>query len=69
MRRSALDEGKQWLSQAAEDLHWAKNLAEDGIPSQVYTQDAATGAVALSGEAVEWVRGLLEQSQESTLGP
>jgi HEPN domain-containing protein len=137
MRRSALEEGQRWLSQAAEDLYWAKHLAAeggwylacflaqqvtekalkaflyaqgeeivlghsvarlcaaaagyqpefadkalrwtvldgyyvptrypnglpDGIPAQVYTQDAASGAVALAEEAVEWVRELLEQPQ------
>jgi len=30
MRSSALEEGQRWLSQAAEDLKWAKHLAEEG---------------------------------------
>jgi len=30
MRRAALEEGHRWLEQAAEDLHWAKDLAERG---------------------------------------
>ena len=30
MRRSALEEGQRWLSQAMEDLKWAKRLAEEG---------------------------------------
>jgi HEPN domain-containing protein len=135
MRNNALEEGQRWLSQAAEDLRWAKHLAEeggwhlacflaqqvtekaikaflyaqgeeivlghsvarlcanaaryqpkfaekarrwslldgyyiptrypnglpDGIPAEVYTQDAALGAVALAEEAVVWVEQLLDQ--------
>jgi HEPN domain-containing protein len=30
MRRNALEEGQRWLSQAAEDLKWARHLAEEG---------------------------------------
>jgi HEPN domain-containing protein len=30
MRNNALEEGQRWLSQAAEDPHWAKHLAEEG---------------------------------------
>jgi HEPN domain-containing protein len=30
MRKSPLEEGRRWLSQAAEDLKWAKHLAEEG---------------------------------------
>ena len=30
MRKSALEEGRRWLSQASEDLKWAKHLAEEG---------------------------------------
>lgn len=130
MRRSGLEEGERWLSQAEEDLHWADHLAKeggwhlacflaqqvaekalkaflyaqgeeivlghsverlcaaaaafrsefaekakrwslldgyyiptrypnglpDGIPARIYTEEAARGAVALAGEAVEWVR-------------
>jgi HEPN domain-containing protein len=135
MRGSAFDEGQRWLSQAQQDLHWTKHLAEvgawhlacflaqqvtekaikaflyaqgeeivlghsvtrlceaasgyqprfaqkarrwslldsyyvptrypnglpDGIPAEVFTQDAALGAVTLAEEAVEWVGELLEQ--------
>jgi HEPN domain-containing protein len=134
MRGSAFDEAQRWLSQAQEDLRWAKHLAEqggwhlacflaqqvtekaikaflyaqgeeivlghsvtrlceaaadyqpefaekarrwnlldsyyiptrypnglpDGIPAEVFTEDAAQGAVTLAEEAVEWVRELLE---------
>ncbi len=133
MRRSALDEGRRWLSQADEDLKWARRLAEeggwhiacflaqqvaekalkaylyaqgeeivlgqsvarlctdaaryhpefaeearrwglldgyyiptrypnglpDGIPAEVYNREAALSAVALAGEAVEYVRQTL----------
>jgi HEPN domain-containing protein len=34
----------------------------DGIPADVYTQDAALGAVALAKEAVEWVKECLPSS-------
>ena len=30
MRNDALKEGRRWLEQASEDLHWAKDLAERG---------------------------------------
>ncbi|HHV79021.1 MAG TPA: HEPN domain-containing protein [Firmicutes bacterium] len=30
MRKTPVDEGKRWLEQACEDLHWAKHLAEVG---------------------------------------
>lgn len=30
MRVSPLEEGRRWLEQASEDLHWAKDLAERG---------------------------------------
>jgi HEPN domain-containing protein len=30
MRKSAREEGGRWLEQAAEDLRWAKDLAERG---------------------------------------
>ncbi len=133
MRRSALEEGRRWLSQADEDLKWAKRLAgeggwhiacflaqqiaekalkaylyaqgeeivlghsvtrlcgdaaryhpeftqkarrwslldgyyiptrypnglPDGIPAEVYNQEAALSAVALADEAVEYVRQTL----------
>jgi len=38
------------------------NSLPDGIPADVYTQDAAVDAVALAGEAVAWVRELLDQA-------
>lgn len=137
MRKSALEEGQRWLSQAAEDLRWTKLLAQeggwhlacflaqqvtekalkaflyaqgeeivlgrsverlcaaaaryrpafadkarrwslldgyyiptrypnglpDGIPADVFTQDAALGAVALADEAVTWVKQLLDQAK------
>lgn len=30
MRRNSFEEGKRWLSQASEDLKWAKLLAQEG---------------------------------------
>lgn len=30
MRRSSLEEGRRWLDQAAEDLRWARDLAQRG---------------------------------------
>jgi len=39
------------------------NGLPDGIPADVYTQDAAMGAVALAEEAVAWVRQLLDQAR------
>ena len=139
MRRSALQEGERWLSQATVDLRWAEHLAReggwhlacflsqqvaekalkaflyaqgeeivvghsvqrlcvgaaryraefadkarrwslldgyyiptrypnglpDGIPADVYTQDAAIGAVALADEAVAWVKQLLDEARTS----
>jgi HEPN domain-containing protein len=35
------------------------NSLPDGIPANVYTQEAAQGAVALAEEAVAWVKQLL----------
>jgi len=35
------------------------NSLPDGIPANVFTQDAALSAVALAEEAVDWVRKLL----------
>jgi HEPN domain-containing protein len=139
MRKSALEEGERWLSQAAVDLQWADHLAQeggwhlacflaqqvtekalkaflyaqgeeivlghsverlcsaaaryrpefaekarrwslldgyyiptrypnslpDGIPADIYTQDAALGAVALAKEAVAWVKQLLDQAKRN----
>lgn len=39
------------------------NGLPDGIPADVYTQDAALGAVALAKEAVEWVEECLSSSK------
>lgn len=135
MRRSPLDEGRRWQSQAVEDLKWTQHLAQEGawhivcfmaqqvtektlkaylyaqgeeivvghsvarlcaaaaeyhpdfaekaqrwnlldgyyiptrypnglpegIPAEVYTRDAALGAVSLAEEATEYVRLLIEQ--------
>jgi HEPN domain-containing protein len=135
MRNSPLHEGQRWLSQAVEDLKWAKHLADqggwhiacflsqqvtekalegylyaqgidivvghsvarlcssaaeyqaefaekakrwslldgyyiptrypnglpDGIPAEVYTHEAAAGAVSLAEDAVEYIQGLLSQ--------
>jgi HEPN domain-containing protein len=135
MRNSPLQEGQRWLSQATEDLKWARHLAEkggwhiacflaqqvtekalkgylyaqgeeivvghsvarlcasaaeyhiefaekakrwslldgyyiptrypnglpDGIPAEVYNEEAAIGAVALADEAVEYIQELLNQ--------
>ena len=30
MRKSGLEEGQRWLSQAVEDLKWAQHLARQG---------------------------------------
>lgn len=30
MRKEAVEEGRRWLTQAREDLRWAKHLAEEG---------------------------------------
>lgn len=39
------------------------NSLPDGIPAEVYTQEAAQGAVTLAEEAVELVKQLLDQSK------
>lgn len=41
------------------------NGLPDGIPADVYTRDAAAGALALAREAVEWVRELLDADEAS----
>ncbi len=38
------------------------NSLPDGIPADVYTRDAAMGAVALAEEVVTWVKQLLDQA-------
>jgi len=37
------------------------NSLPEGIPAEVYTRDAALGAVSLAEEATEYVRLLIEQ--------
>ncbi len=37
------------------------NGLPDGIPADVFTKEAAVGAVAMAREAVEWVRKLVER--------
>jgi HEPN domain-containing protein len=37
------------------------NSLPDGIPANVFTEDAAKSAVALAEEAVTWIRDLIEQ--------
>ena len=39
------------------------NGLPDGIPADVFTQDAALGAVAMAKEAVEWVEECLSSSK------
>jgi len=43
------------------------NGLPDGIPADVYTQDAAMGAVALAEEAVAWVSQLLDEARKAGL--
>jgi HEPN domain-containing protein len=43
------------------------NGLPDGIPADVYTQDAAMDAVALAEEAVAWVRQLLDEARKAGL--
>jgi HEPN domain-containing protein len=38
------------------------NGLPDGIPAEVYTQEAAAGAVELAAEAVAWVQNLLDSA-------
>lgn len=40
------------------------NSLPDGIPANVFTQDAALSAVTLAEEAVDWVRQLLDAQGE-----
>jgi HEPN domain-containing protein len=37
------------------------NGLPDGIPAEVFTEEAAFGAVELANQAVEFVRGLVNQ--------
>jgi len=58
MRKSALDEGWRWWSQAAEDLRWAKHLAEEGgwhlacFLAQQVTEKALKAFLYAQGEAI-----------------
>lgn len=58
MRKSALEEGERWLSQAAEDLKWTKHLAEQGgwhiacFLSQQVTEKALKGFLYAQGEEI-----------------
>jgi HEPN domain-containing protein len=58
MRKSALEEGERWLSQAAEDLKWAKHLAEQGgwhiacFLSQQVTEKALKAFIYAQGEEI-----------------
>jgi HEPN domain-containing protein len=58
MRKSALEEGERWLSQAAEDLKWAKHLAEQGgwyiacFLSQQVTEKALKAFLYAQGEEI-----------------
>ena len=58
MRKSALEEGGRWLSQAAEDLKWTKHLAEQGgwyiacFLSQQVTEKALKAYLYAQGEEI-----------------
>jgi len=58
MRRSALEEGGRWLSQATEDLKWAKHLAEAGgwhiacFLAQQVTEKALKAYLYAQGEEI-----------------
>jgi HEPN domain-containing protein len=54
MRRSPLEEGERY-----------PNSLPDGIPANVYTQEAAQHAVAMAEEAVSYVKWLLNQISKS----
>ena len=41
------------------------NSLPGGIPANVYTEEAAKGAVALAEQAVAWIRQLLEGTQST----
>jgi HEPN domain-containing protein len=58
MRRDALEEGRRWLEQAQEDLHWARDLAERGgyhvacFLSQQVGEKAVKGFLYAQGEEI-----------------
>lgn len=58
MRKSPLEEGKRWLEQAAEDLRWAKDLAERGgyhlacFLAQQVGEKAVKGFLYAQGEEI-----------------
>jgi HEPN domain-containing protein len=39
------------------------NSLPDGIPANVFTEEAAKGAVALAEEAVAWITQMIEKAQ------
>jgi HEPN domain-containing protein len=58
MRKSSVEEGKRWLSQASEDLKWAKLLAQEGgwhiacFLSQQITEKALKAFLYSQGEEI-----------------
>jgi HEPN domain-containing protein len=58
MRKSGLEEGQRWLSQAVEDLKWAQHLAHQGgwhiacFLAQQVTEKALKGFLYAQGEEV-----------------
>lgn len=58
MRRSPLEEGRRWLNQAKEDLHWARELARLGgyhiacFLAQQVADKALKGYLYAQGEEV-----------------
>ena len=65
MRRDPLAEGRRWLEQAQEDLHFRyPNSLPDDIPARVYTRGAADEAVALAADAVALVQARLRRQSE-----
>lgn len=58
MRNRPLDEGRRWLRQAGEDLHWTRHLAEQGayhlacFLAQQVTEKALKAFLYAQGEEV-----------------
>ncbi len=58
MRRSPLEEGRRWLTQATEDLRWAKLLAQEGgwhlacFLAQQVTEKALKAFLYAQGEEI-----------------
>lgn len=58
MRENPLNEGKRWLSQATEDLKWARRLAEEGgwhiacFLAQQVTEKALKAFLYSTGEEI-----------------